>query len=254
MTTLSAEALRQFEQLLAPLTTKIDNLETKVDCLTEKLDKIFGTDADDLAKKVTVAIQAASDTADSGSIPVYFHGLLLRLDGVAGTTQPKQPRFYHLLSAAHVLVEHCAPGAEIVLTWSGSGRATTAKFRVQQLYLDGRYILDGSRDIGVAAVEPIGDTTNNFDERVVHCGSPPGDDKVGQVAIGHGLVYLGGRLVLEQIDGTPRAMMMDAMSVPGCSGGCPIFTHRRIHHRPLGSQHRCSLWFSPWAFEASPLP
>lgn len=205
---------RAIERQLQPMRTKLD-----------KIYKIMAPDADDVAKMVTVGIHGSKD---SDGVPADGHGLLIRCLG--SEVQQQKPLLF-FLSAAHVIVDHCDPSdppgpkGTVRLVWSSGeeGAAASREFRVKKIFLDERYILDGSRDIGAVLVEPINCTLEDFGVRTVRCCSPR-VMKTGQLAVGHGLVYLSGRIILEEvIKNTPR-VTINAISVPGCSG-CPMFTH-----------------------------
>jgi len=209
----------EIRNLRTEVNGNIEGLRTEVRGLGEKLDRVGNTlsraaasdEADDLAKKVTVAIQSKNNL---GQYTVAEgHGLLIRHPGVGNG-------LYCLMSAAHIIVDHCVPNKLVRLIWSQGGAGAKKEFLVRHICLDERYVRDGSYDIGVAVVEPPPESMTAFMEQPVECSK---GNKIGQVVVGHGLIYLKGPILLERIDGSPRAMI-NAISVPGCSG-CPTITH-----------------------------
>jgi len=222
---LDPEALKQIKELLsselAPLKTSIKTIETT-------LSRYWAPEADDLAKHVTVALQTEKKVGNDVSYETQGHGLLIcgrigkDCGGDGKHEEEEQEDVYFFLSAAHVIVRHCRPteNKSIRLKWN-CGDAAEHSFSVQRIFLDKRYVADGSYDIGLAVVEPTNATSAKFTKKPVKIST---GSKIGHVATGHGLIFLRGNIILEQIDGSARAMI-NAISVPGCSG-CPLFTHQ----------------------------
>eukprot|EP00980_Cylindrotheca_fusiformis_P014574 scaffold3933_cov98-Cylindrotheca_fusiformis.AAC.2 len=205
--------IEEIEKLLS------EKLSEALGPVNEKLDLLLAGkvafDGEAIAKQATVAIRSCPSHSSNKAAPMG-HGLLIK----AATDGDGKTAIY-LMSAAHVVVD--IVGTKLQLSWPGASNSSSTAdnfitVTAKKLFLDERYVKCGSHDIGLLEVSLDNDERSGLYEH--NLGIVSGNVELGNVLVGQGHVYLRGQLVHHNPE--TSQVMIQAISVPGCSG-CPLF-------------------------------